>query len=371
MPQFVPGRGTVVPIRLSDNNYDEWFRVAAKTHRLDAFHVTSPFDGGPIPTRDSAPCPLVATVYDLLPLRLPFYFNTALDEQRYVSRLEQIAKYHSILTLSKAVRNDLTCTTGISLHKVHVMGAGVDPAFSPLPESLYLPVLRKWGVTDPFILCTGGDDARKNLFRLVEAFAQLSNSTPRVQLVIVCALSQSSRQSLNRLASQLGVLNRLVLTGYVPRDDLIALYNGCRVYAFPSLAEGFGLPLLEAMACGAPVVTSDRPPMTEVCGDAAVYVDPLSTTALAQAIDRLLSDGERRQVMGAKGIRRAAQFRWEDVALTVRQTYLGLNCNSPVACLSGSAHADGAQSPARPSFRSGGLSGLSGRPAARWSWENR
>lgn len=347
--------------------YDAWFHSVASAFHLDAFHATSPFEDWPIPSRAASPCPLVATVYDLLPLRLPFYFHTPLDEQRYLSRLGRIRQYQSILTLSKAVREDLIAVGGVPAARISVIGAGVEPGFREISRTAALPLLRKHGIQGPYVMCTGGDDPRKNLVRLIEAFSQLPVTAPRLQLVIACSLSQRTSATLTRIAHRLGVAAQLILTGYVPQDDLIALYNGCLISVFPSLGEGFGMPLLEAMACGAPAVTSNRPPMTEIGGDAAVYTDPLNPAALADAMLRLLSDEHARLVLRMKGVLRATRFQWEAVALAARQAYAQV-CRRP-GLDAGQRFSAGVLAGRPPTEAA--WPGHKGWPGSAWSRQNR
>lgn len=320
LPEFARKTGPV--LSMVPSRFDAWFRENAAEQNLDVFHAACPFGEWPIPRAGRMETALVATVYDLIPLKLPYYFDVPDKRYQYYSTLQILKGYDVLLAISQTVKNDAVRFLGFAPDRVHTVSAGVEPAFKELPESLKANPSPGYGIRRPFVMCTGGEDPRKNLFRLIDAFALLPPELSHWQLVIVCWLSDSGQTALRRKACEAGVGDRLVLTNYVPKSDLIALYNAADLFVFPSLAEGFGLPVLEAMACGTPVLTSNRPPLPEVGGDAVAYADPLNLTALAQAMARLMNDRVERFVMRERGLRRAAKLTWKAVARATRGAYI-------------------------------------------------
>jgi len=169
----------------------------------------------------------------------------------------------------------------------------------------------RYALDGSFLLAVGTVQPRKNYIRLVEAFRQLDRAN--LTLVIAGGRGWLDDPLYERIAA-LGLENRVRMLGFVPDKDLPALYSAARVFAFPSLYEGFGLPILEAMACGTPVVTSRASSMPEVAGDAALLVDPLDTDALAEALASALDDELLRSSLIEKGLERATVFTWEAAA---------------------------------------------------------
>jgi glycosyltransferase involved in cell wall biosynthesis len=171
-----------------------------------------------------------------------------------------------------------------------------------------------------FILYVGNIQPRKNLPRLIEAFRQLKQKGLPHQLVLVGA-AQWAVSDTFRAATRDGLEREVIFTGYVPERDLPWFYRAAEVLAYPSLLEGFGLPLVEAMACGTPVVTSNSVAIRETVGDAAIVVDPLNTQAIADGIHTVISDTAVRQHLIAKGLARAQQFTWAETARCTLQVY--------------------------------------------------
>jgi glycosyltransferase involved in cell wall biosynthesis len=185
--------------------------------------------------------------------------------------------------------------------------------FRPVEAAEAGPVLEKYGVERPYILYVGALESRKNLPRLLEAYARLRKWSARWKLVIVGARKWKFTPIFEAV-QRLGLEPHVHFTDYVADEDLPALYRGAELFAFPSLYEGFGLPVLEAMACGTPVVTSNRSSLPEVAGDAALLVDPLDVEAIAGAMQRVLADEALAAGLREIGLARAAQFTWERTA---------------------------------------------------------
>ena len=220
-----------------------------------------------------------------------------------------------VIVPSEATARDLSAAYGISRAKITVIPHGYHPRFRPLPPAEVARGLARLGLTPPYILALGTLQPRKNLARTLDAFARLCATGWPGRLVLVGRrgwLTDPLFASITRPDSP--AYGRIDLTGYLHDDDLPIVYNGATALAFPSLYEGFGLPALEALACGVPVLTSNTSSLPEVVGDAALTVDPLDTGAITEGLARLVNDQSLRATLRERGLERAAQFSWERAA---------------------------------------------------------
>ena len=226
-----------------------------------------------------------------------------------------------IITPTEAVKREVGERFRIKPDRIAVTPMAPRRSFHRLPLDQCLPLLRRLEIEDDFILFVGTIEPRKNLVTLVRAFEQLlARTSLRPQLVIAGGpgwLREEFDQSISR--SDLG--HRLRLTGYLADDDLRALCSACKVFVYPSLYEGFGLPPLEAMACGAPVIASRIPCLNETLNDNALLVAPLDVDELASALERVLSDETERKRLAEKGQKHAAGFCWKETARLTMNIY--------------------------------------------------
>ena len=251
--------------------------------------------------------PQVTVVHDVIPLAFPrdyprqrFYFRRLVPAILRESR--------AVIAVSEATRREVIAAYGLRPERVRAIPNGYDAAeFVPVG-----PATDDGGV--PYVLYVGNLLPHKNLPRLIEAVARVARHSP-VRLVIAGSGTPGRLAELRRLAEKAG--SRLELMPYVAQQALPALYRGARLVAMPSLAEGFGLPALEAMACGTPVVVGNTSAMPEVVGDAGLLVDPEDTGAISDAILRLLTQASLRKELIARGLARAAAFSWERTARQV------------------------------------------------------
>jgi glycosyltransferase involved in cell wall biosynthesis len=181
-------------------------------------------------------------------------------------------------------------------------------------------VCTRYGLVWPFVLSVGTLEPRKNHLRLVRSFGRILPAHPELRLVLVGGKGWLYEDVTAEVA-RLGLQDRVVFSGFVADADLPAVYTLASIFAFPSLYEGFGLPVLEAMACGTPVVCSNASSLPEVAGDAAILVDPTDVDTLARALHQALSDQPGRQVMQTRGQAQAARFTWSAAARTLLNTY--------------------------------------------------
>jgi glycosyltransferase involved in cell wall biosynthesis len=288
---------------------------AARRHRLDIVH--DPTGVSPLLL---TPGRRVATIHDVIPLISPAA-STTLDRLIYQHWLPRIARrLDAILTVSACSRHDIVRLLGVDPTRVHVVPNAVGPAFAPTPREQVEAVVRRHGISAPYILYVGSVEARKNLSRLLDAYATLRAQDSSRQLVIVGAAGWKS-SPVYATVERLGLGRSVLFTGYIPDADLPALYGGADLFVFPSLYEGCGLPVLEAMACGTPVVTSNTSSLPEVAGDAALQCDPEDVPALAQAMHDLLRDPARQHDLRERGRAWAQTFSWERTATETLQVY--------------------------------------------------
>lgn len=235
---------------------------------------------------------------------------------------------------SEATRRDLLCTYGLPNERIVVAYPGLDETLAPIRDPLALESIRaRYGLSRRYLLYVGTLHPRKNLVRLVKAFAalvatvegrtelavgDLPDGDDRLQLVLAGQRGWLFEEIFKQVR-ELGLERRVVFTGYMPRADLPALLSGALAFVFPSLYEGFGFPVLEAMACGTPVICSNVSSLPEVGGDAALQVDPLDVEALASAMHQAVSDDGLRTALVARGFEWVRRFSWQRCASQVLQ----------------------------------------------------
>lgn len=290
---------------------------------LDWLVVLSPFETWAHytpPVRSDNGLKLAAVVYDLIPFLLQNENVVDPVLMRHYRVLETVTRYDALLAISDATRND--CLSVLRLppdRVVSISGASDSDVFAPpakAPPPAGAPkVLRELGITKPFLLNVGGLDERKNTWRLIEAFAALPETLrDRHQLVLTFMINHWGRVGVLEHARNHGVEGAVLMTGHVPDETLRLLYQRCAAFAFPSTYEGFGLPILEAMHCGAAVVAGNNSSQVEVVGDAGLLADASDVHDIAAKVGALLGDPGKAAALGRKAIRRAAEFSWDRTA---------------------------------------------------------
>lgn len=254
---------------------------------------------------------LVLTVFDLTPLTLP---HCHLPTTVYVSSLTLLWAKRSkhLITFSETVKKQLVEWLGFDAQHITVTPLAADESFKPQPQERIASVRCRYGLNEPYLLFVGTIEPRKNVITLLRAFAKIRHDFPHC-LVLAGARGWYSEPVFAEI-EQLGLQSRVIHTEYVPAEDLPPLMSGAEVFVYPSLSEGFGLPPLEAMACGTPVICSNAPALPEVVGDAAITVSPTDVNAWADALTLMLKDADLREAFRQKGLARAKQFSWEKTA---------------------------------------------------------
>jgi glycosyltransferase involved in cell wall biosynthesis len=286
--------------------------LAARRLGLDVVHDpvgVSPFTLG----RWAGRFARVLTVHDAIAFQYPdgYSWSNNLLHRRYVPAT--LRNVDAVITVSQAALSDIERFVTLPAGATAVIPNGVDAAFVPVPQLRAEAVARRHGLRLPYVLHVGSAQARKNVPGLLAAFARLRERQPAYSLALVGTAVPVGRPIRDAIDA-LGLASAVTAVGAVPSADLPALYSAAAVFAFPSLHEGFGLPVLEAMACGTPVVTAAIPALAETVGDAALLVDPRDADALGAAIERAAADLELRAMLRDRGLERAAGFTWDRAA---------------------------------------------------------
>lgn len=284
--------------------------------QVDVFHGT----GFVSPLHKT--CQQVTTVFDMTFFSLPE--KHTLMKRAYFTRLipASLARSDKVIVISESTREDVVRILGISPRKIKVTYPGKDERFKPIDNANGLNEVRsKYGLPErKVILFVGVIEPRKNLVTLLRAFEKLKDLHCEYCLVIAGATGWNY-QDVFAEEAKLGLKEHLFFPGFIADEDLPLLYNLAEVFVYPSVYEGFGLPVLEAMACGVPVITSNVSSMPEVVGDVGLLVEPTNVEQLAQALARVLRDSSLRQRMRDNGLERSRLFSWEKMARETLAAY--------------------------------------------------
>ena len=288
--------------------------------QFDIFHSSAviPF---PAYVRRARRPACLSTLYDLIPIHHPELVG-ACSVSDLEALLATFGPAHFGICISQYVKDDVCNYLRLDPSRVFVAPLAADAArFYPCHDAARIAAVRRaCQLPDdgsPYLLSLCTVERRKNLLHLIRCFARLRREDPEtrdLRLVLVGFVPEHTRQQVQSILAAEGVADRVILTGYVDDQSLAPLYSGALAFVFPSLAEGFGLPPLEAMQCGVPVISSDRTSLPEIVGDAGLLIDPEDADALCAAMRRVLRDEALRQDLSSRGEARAARFSWERCA---------------------------------------------------------
>lgn len=287
----------------------------------DVVHVTSAVEGYiddaaiGSPTLDTGAV-VSATLYDLIPLvSTKQYLDPNPGYKRhYLEKVEAFKQYDLLLSISEFARDEALSLLPLNESDIVNVSTAADDVFRPISLSLdeRAAVVKKFALHDKFVLYSGGADDRKNLPQLIKAFANIKAELGDIQLVFAGKMPEYHINSYKTLARAQGLGNSdLIFTGYITDEELVALYSMCRLYVFPSWHEGFGLPPLEAMKCGAPVIGANTSSVPEVIGWKEAMFDPFDISAIARKLRQALVDDEFRAALAAHGLERSQAFSWD------------------------------------------------------------
>lgn len=263
-----------------------------------------------------SPVPVVLSVYDVLPWKYPELFTrtNVRHQQHLVRRLTERAD--QVIASSHATRTDLIEILHLPPERIHVVPMGINPAFGYRPDPARVEAVS--GVRGPYVLAVGTLEPRKNLITTIAAMEVLADSGLDIPLVVAGGRGWRDSELTRRMSQSRA---RVIPVGRVSDEDLVALYGGSTCLVFPSLYEGFGLPVLEAMACGAPVIAANTTSTPEVVGDAGVLVDPTDAEGIAEAIRSIAEAPDIAADLQARGLARAAEFTWDRTTDLTVQVY--------------------------------------------------
>ena len=299
----------------------QFFLLPLKLRRSREPVVTSPQYGPDMFSIFDVPGKKIISIHDVAPiLELKSWdrISVALHKLLLPKVLKRVDR---IITVSHFSKGEIVRHLKVNPDRINVIYQGIDEAFRVNSRQQVTSVVSKYKLPQDFILYVGLLHRQKNIPALIKAYAQLKRAGTKHKLVVAGGKVFGGDNTLFSLVENLELQKDVIFTGYVPDEDLAALYNAASVFAFPSLYEGFGLPPLEAMACGTPVVTSNRASLPEVVGDAALTVDPYDIDSLAEAINRLITDNGLRQEMIQRGLERVKAFSCQEAAKATLKVY--------------------------------------------------
>ncbi|MDQ3212185.1 MAG: glycosyltransferase family 4 protein [Acidobacteriota bacterium] len=269
------------------------------------------------------PCRSIVTIHDCIHLRFPQYLPNRLA-YAYARSSLWVATHRSnrVLTVSEASKRDILRYFRVPESKINVIPNAIDERFGEVPSAdEVLRVRERYQLNDPFVLYAGNIKPHKNLERLIEAFHTLRRGGLDTVKLLIIGDEISKYAALRRAVHKYKLHKHVRFFGFVPDKTLAVLYRLASVFVFPSLYEGFGLPPLEAMASGTPVITSNVSSLPEVVGDAALLIDPYEADAIAQAMRRVLTDAALREDLRQRGLQRVKEFSWERSVRRVHAIY--------------------------------------------------
>lgn len=321
-PNFRPPQGLQV-VRSRWDTTNPWRRIlweqsalAAASRELDLLHCLA--FAAPL----AAACPTIVTVHDLSFLRFPEAFRRT--NRTYLSLFTRLSVRRAarVITGSESTRRDVIALCGAPPERVVTVPYGVSEEFRPAPPGAVDAFRRDKGLPERFILFLGTLEPRKNIGRLIEAYGVLRRRADvAVPKLVIAGGKGWFYETLFTQVADLDLMDHVLFVGYVPADEVAWWYRAAEMFVYPSRFEGFGLPVLEAMACGIPTITSTASSLPEVAGEAALLVDPDDTEALVNAMTRLLVDGDLAAALCEAGPRQAARFPWTRTAAETLAVY--------------------------------------------------
>lgn len=289
-----------------------------KNNKMELYHV--PQNG--VGLSENVNCLKAITLHDIIPLKLP---ETVSD--RYLKIFnEEIPKILSncdgIITVSNYSKEDIAKEFNFPKEKIFVTHLAAEEIYRPLGKNVCKKIIsNKYGITDNFILYVGGYSPRKNIIGILESFSLLNPLLRENLKVVITGKKGISYEKYKGRAEELNISSSVIFTDFIPLEDLPIFYNACELLAYPSFYEGFGLPPLEAMACGTPVITSNVSSLPELFYDSALLVDPYDVDALSHAMERVLCDSLLKLTMVQKGLLNSSKYSWRNTAIKTITAY--------------------------------------------------
>lgn len=304
-----------------------YFPENLSSEKVDLYHI--PQNG--IGLNPEINCSKVVTIHDLIPYIMPEtvgrgYLNKFIKEMPQV-----LHNSDGILTVSEYSKKDILKFFPIDESKIYVTHLAANNKFKPMDkEKCKNKIKETYNIYDDFILYMGGFSDRKNVDSLIKAFAKVYKNIDKKYKLVILGSYRDSSQKLLKLVESLNMKNNIIFAGFIPENDVPLFYNCCSVFVYPSYYEGFGLPPLEAMSCGAPVITSNTTSIPEVVGNAGILINPHVLEEITDAIASMLTDESLRNKYSKLGIDRSKNFTWKKSAEETLKAYKNIYKNSPL-----------------------------------------
>lgn len=286
--------------------------------KVDVYHI--PQNGIGMPKEKI--CPFVITLHDVIPITMPETVGPYYCKKFLESIPEILEKSDAILTVSEFSKADICRELSLPEDKVFVSKLAAEDIYTPVDKTLAKAYIReKYGIEDDFFLYVGGFNPRKNIKSLLLAYAYIKERLKKCYKIVILGKQGKSYDDLVNLSHKLKISNDCIFTGFIPVDDMPLFYNAASVFVYPSLYEGFGLPVVESMACGTPVITSNITSLPEVVGDAAITVYPDDYEAIGNNMLQLVEDEMLYETMRAKALERASLYSWDKTVKDTIEVY--------------------------------------------------
>lgn len=283
---------------------------------IDAYLV--PQNGIGLPKEKQ--CPFIITLHDVIPYRMPETVGPQYMKIYSREIPEIIPMTDAIITVSNYSKEDIAKSLSYPLDKIFVTHLAAEDIYFPQNKLLCREFIsKKYGISDKFILYVGGFSPRKNIKGLIQAFSLVKSKLKEPFKLVILGKKGRSYYDYRDTAYELGLKDDVVFTGYVPVDELPLFYNAAHIFCYPSFYEGFGLPPLEAMACGTPTIASNVTSIPEVLGDDAVYIDPHDVHDISDKLLSLIEDHTLHLQMSFKGLKRSSMYSWKRTAVETIQ----------------------------------------------------
>jgi glycosyltransferase involved in cell wall biosynthesis len=306
---------------------DYYFPENISKENIDIYHL--PQNG--IGFSEEVSCKKITTIHDLIPYVMPEtvgkgYLLKFLKEMPLI-----IGGSDGIITVSEFSKRDILKFFPIDESKIFVTPLAADKKYTPLDKTYCKDFLKdRYNLSDPFILYLGGFSERKNVASALIAFSKVYKDLDKKYNLVIVGGYKDPSQRLVKLVNELNINSRVIFAGFVPEEHLPIFYNGCDTFIYPSFYEGFGLPPLEAMNCGTPVIASNLTSIPEVVGDGGILIDPYDISEISLAIGNLLCNDKLREELSCKALERAKKFSWKNTALSTLNAYESVyNLKSP------------------------------------------
>jgi glycosyltransferase involved in cell wall biosynthesis len=301
-------------------SYSIWryYILPSKMKQLKIDMVHDPYELGPLSF--NMPFKKVVTIHDLSPIIFPKLFKWGDVMIHKLLFKKTVNSLDKIITISEHSKKDIMDYLHVPEEKIDVVYLGKDPIFEPMGVQEVQDIYKRYGITSKFILTVGGIHPIKNISNLLKSFYKLKKSGLEHKLVVV-GNKMDKWETVFEKVQDLNLKDQVIFTGVVPLQDLAKLYNAAELFVYPCLYAGFGLPPLESMACGTPVVTSNNSSIPEVVGKAGVLIDPYNVQELAEAMENVLMDIELQEELKKKGLKRSELFNWKDTAAETLKIY--------------------------------------------------